>query len=236
VLSSRLAKTLDRCNIASGLVTVQSLSRARQQAPKLRDSLTVAARIERLPRLRLRLMNLVLIGLRGAGKTTVGQLLAERTGWPFLDTDVLIQGRSGETIKEIFTRGGEVLFRKLEAEAVRECAARDRVVIACGGGAVLDPRNVRALQANGFVVHLTAEAEELWRRVAMDSRSAETRPVLLAAAKSGLDELRELARARAAAYAQARHVEVPAGGRTPAEVAAAVLALFETRRCAKEER
>jgi len=171
-------------------------------------------------------MNLVLVGMRGSGKTTVGRLVAGRLGWSFLDTDVLIQERRGETIREIFAQGGEGLFRKLEAETVRECASRHQTVIACGGGVVLDPRNVQALRAKGLVVHLTADPEELWRRVSGDAASTQTRPTLLPGAKSGLDELRELARARATAYAQARHAEVPVGGRTPAEVAEAVMALL----------
>lgn len=174
-------------------------------------------------------MNLVLIGLRGSGKTTVGRLLAAKLEWPFLDTDVMVQERAGRTISELFAQGGESLFRKLEGAVVRECAARDRSVIACGGGVVLDARNVAALRANGFVVHLTAEAEELWRRVAGDGTSAQTRPTLLPGAKSGLEELKELARTRATAYAQARHAEAPVGRLTPAEAAAAVLALLETR-------
>ncbi|MGD0090558.1 MAG: shikimate kinase [Planctomycetota bacterium] len=175
-------------------------------------------------------MNLVLVGMRGSGKTTVGRLLAAKLGWPFLDTDVLIQERQGTTISAIFARGGETLFRKLEAEMVQECAAGDKTVIACGGGAILDPRNVQALRANGLVVNLTADAEELWRRVSGDAATAQTRPTLLAGAKSGLDELKELARARATAYAQARHVAVPVGGRTPEEVAEAVVALLSEPR------
>jgi shikimate kinase len=171
-------------------------------------------------------MNVVLIGLRGAGKTTVGRLVAARLQWRYLDTDAVIQERAGETISAIFARGGERLFRSLEADAVRDSAANDRVVLSCGGGVVLDPRNVEALRRNGLVVHLIADPEELWRRVSADASSAQTRPTLIAAAKSGVEELRELARARAGAYAQARHAELPVGGRTPDQVADAVLELM----------
>ena len=174
-------------------------------------------------------MNVVLIGLRGTGKSTVGRLVAARLQWGYLDTDTLVQERAGETIREIFGRGGEPLFRSLEAAAVRDCAAHDRVVLSCGGGVVLDPQNVEALRRNGLVLHLTADPEELWRRVSGDAATLETRPTLIAAATSGVEELRELARARAGAYAQARHAELPVGGRTPEQVADAVLELIRAR-------
>lgn len=174
-------------------------------------------------------MNLVLIGLRGSGKTTVGRLVAERLGWRLLDTDTLVQERSRKTIRELFVQGGESLFRELEALVVRDCAAQDRTVVACGGGVVLDPRNVAALRGNGFVVHLTADPVELYARISGDASSAQTRPALLPQARSGLDELKELALVRAAAYAQARHAEVPVGGRTPEEIADTVVALLEAR-------
>lgn len=172
-------------------------------------------------------MNIVLIGLRGSGKTTVGRLLAERLKRPFLDSDIVLQEKAGETISAIFARGGEKLFRSMELQTVAECAANDNVIIACGGGVVLDPRNVATLRANGFVIHLTAEPEELYKRITADASSATTRPSLLAGAKSGLDEMKEIARARAAAYAQARHAEVPVADRTPDDIAAAVIELVK---------
>ncbi len=172
-------------------------------------------------------MKLVLIGLRGSGKTTVGQLLAARLGWPFLDTDQLLQQRAGRTIRELFDEGGESLFRRIEADAVQDCARRDRVVLATGGGAILNPQSAAALKANGLVVHLSASAEELWRRVNADQHSRETRPQLVTAAQSGLDEMRNLMSARAAIYAAVRDAEVSVEGRAPAGVCADILKLLE---------
>ena len=171
-------------------------------------------------------MKVVLIGLRGSGKSTVGHLLAERLKWPFFDTDVLIQERAGMSVREVIEKNGEAHFRKIEAEVVRECARHDRAVIATGGGAILDPDNVSALRLNGFVVHLTASPHELWRRVEQDKASEYSRPQLLPDAGSGLAEMEKLMHARAAAYQQARHVEVTVENRTPAEVAGTVIGLM----------
>ena len=95
-------------------------------------------------------MNLVLIGLRGTGKSTVGRLLAERLQRPFFDTDTLVQQRAGKTIREIFEQDGEAAFRALESAVVRECAQQRNAVLATGGGAVLDPQNTAALRAGRF--------------------------------------------------------------------------------------
>ena len=171
-------------------------------------------------------MNLVLIGLRGSGKSTVGRILAERLQWGFCDTDELVQSKAGMTIRELFEKSGEGGFRQLESDAVRACAAADHAVIATGGGAILDPTNVVALRLRGFVVHLTADPSELWRRIVQDKSSMESRPKLSVNSESGIDELKRLMRARAGAYAQARDAEVSVENRSPDEIADAVMLLM----------
>lgn len=173
------------------------------------------------------LVNLVLIGLRGTGKSTVGLVLSQRLEWPLFDSDAIVQERAGATIRELFEQGGEALFRQWEAEIVQEVAGRDKAVIACGGGAILDLRSVAALKGNGFVAHLSASPAELWRRISLDRASGETRPRLDASARSGLEELQRLMLARAAAYADARDVEVDVEARSPDEVADAILVLMK---------
>ena len=116
-------------------------------------------------------MNLVLIGYRGSGKGTVGRLLADRLGRPFVDTDALIEQAEGASVREIFSDRGEPAFREAEARIVRQVAALDEQVIAVGGGAVLRRENVELLRANGWLVWLRAEAEELHRRIQADRNS-----------------------------------------------------------------
>jgi shikimate kinase len=175
-------------------------------------------------------MKLVLIGLRGTGKSTVGRILAQRLKWDYFDTDVLVEERAQMSIKELFAKHGEPFFRKLESEIVRECAQKDKVVIATGGGAILDRQNVDALKDNGFVIHLTANPSELWHRISQDPNTKKNRPPLLQNAESGIDELKKLMLARSAAYAHARDVEVTVEDRSPDEVADAALLLLKTHR------
>lgn len=115
-------------------------------------------------------MNVTLMGFMGSGKTTVGRLLADRLGWDFVDTDHLIEVRTGQSIPEIFAQEGEEGFRRREAEIVREVARGARQVIATGGGTILDPANRLALRLSGVVVHLKASPEVLWRRVSQSDR------------------------------------------------------------------
>src|SRR5689334_6272521 len=106
--------------------------------------------------------HLALVGLMGAGKTTVGRRCATRLDRPFVDTDDVIATAAGQSIPEIFASGGEAHFRELERAAIADvCASPAALVIACGGGAVLDPENRRALRASGVVVWLRAPAEIL---------------------------------------------------------------------------
>jgi shikimate kinase len=174
-------------------------------------------------------MKVILIGLRGTGKTVCGQLLAQRLGWAFFDTDEAIQERAGRSIRDIFAQDGEPGFRRLEAEVVRHAAKLDKAVVATGGGAVLDPANVAALREGSFVVHLSAGPEELARRILADPASAAQRPPLVKGAGEPVDEMRRLLLSRAAAYRAARDAEVVVEGRTPEQVAGAILVLMRAR-------
>ena len=118
--------------------------------------------------------NLFLVGLMGAGKTTVGRALAKRLGKTFHDSDREIEARTGVRVAHIFEIEGEDGFRKREAEAIDRLTALDDIVLATGGGAVLDPVNRERLRSRGFVVYLHAQPRELWQR----TRHDRTRPLL----------------------------------------------------------
>ncbi len=151
-------------------------------------------------------MNIVLIGYRGSGKSTIGRGLAARLGLGFVDTDELVVSRSGKSIRELFELVGESGFRDLETAAVQEAAARDDMVISAGGGAVLRRENVTMLKRNARVVWLSAPAEVLFARIQADSQTAATRPNLTA--RGGLDEVRRLLADRAPLYASLADVVV----------------------------
>src|SRR5579884_383242 len=107
---------------------------------------------------------IVLVGLSGSGKSAVARLVARRLGWDVVDTDDLIAAEDGRTIPRIFAEAGENVFRALERQAVARAAAAARVVIATGGGAVLDPVNRALLWRDAFVVHLEAQPRTLAAR------------------------------------------------------------------------
>ena len=110
--------------------------------------------------------NVYLVGLMGAGKTTVGRLLAERTGRPFLDSDQAIERDTGRTVAEIFATDGEAAFRSLETQVLRDMLDRDEpAVIAAAGGTVLDATNRARMRARGTVVWLRVDPALLPERV-----------------------------------------------------------------------
>lgn len=118
--------------------------------------------------------NLVLIGLMGAGKTSVGRHLAQHLGWEFLDTDHVLEQRCGADIPWIFDIEGEAGFRRRETEVLEDLCQYENTVIATGGGIVLSERNRSLLKTCGTVVYLSATPEQLYARVAHDTH----RPLL----------------------------------------------------------
>jgi shikimate kinase len=118
--------------------------------------------------------NLALIGFMGAGKTSVGRLVADLLHFDFLDTDELIQAHTGRTIADIFARDGEPAFRELERQVVHELAARKKTVIATGGGLPTNAENLAALKTFALVVCLWTAPGKIWERVRHQSH----RPLL----------------------------------------------------------
>jgi shikimate kinase len=174
-------------------------------------------------------MNIVLVGLRGSGKTSVGRILADRLGWPFLDTDAEVEREAGRSIRDIFEEDGENRFRDIEERVVRRVSERDGTVIATGGGVVLRSANVEALRKNGFVAHLDAPPETLVERIAGDSSTPSRRPPLLPG-NDDATEMRRLAEARAPLYAAARDMVLDTSRLSPEEAAEAILKEMERRK------
>ncbi|MDR7539066.1 MAG: 3-dehydroquinate synthase [Armatimonadota bacterium] len=143
------------------------------------------------------LPSVILVGMPGSGKTHVGRLLAGRLGWTFVDTDALVEQRTGRSIQEIFSAQGEEAFRTAERAAVREAVRVRPAVIATGGGVLAERRNREALRNSGMLVYLRADPPILLDRI---SRDGVARP-LLAGDPEG--RLRALLAARAPLYEQA---------------------------------
>jgi len=118
--------------------------------------------------------SIVLIGMMGAGKTTVGRMLASDIGFEFIDADRELEERSGVTIPTIFEIEGEAGFRRREAAILDELSQRSRIVLATGGGAVLDAETRERLHERGLVIYLRASADEVFRRTRRDK----SRPLL----------------------------------------------------------
>ena len=161
---------------------------------------------------------LILAGFMGAGKTTVGQLCAQRLGYDFIDADELIVQREGMSIPRIFELKGEACFRRVEAALVQELIQRRRAVIATGGGMIVGETNRRALMGAGVCICLTAAPGAILQRV-----DASTRPML----RGGEPEQRiaALLKERAPAYREL-HYAIDTTARMPQQVAECALAIF----------
>jgi shikimate kinase/3-dehydroquinate synthase len=162
----------------------------------------------------------VLYGFMGAGKTAVGEELGRRLGWPVLDTDRMVEERAGKAVARVFDEDGEAHFRRLEREAIEDACRVRPAVVACGGGAVLDPQNAALLRSCGHMVWLRASLEPLVARAASADR-----PLLRGDARSRAAALLE---ARTPRYAALADVVVDTDGLDVRQVADRVLqALLE---------
>ena len=163
-------------------------------------------------------MNVAIFGFMGVGKSSVGRLVAEALGMEFVDLDETIVADAGKGIPEIFEERGERGFRELEKEATRRVAARDGVVIACGGGTVLDEDNLGALRRNSRMILLTADPETILRRVETDG---DTRPLLSAEEK--VEPIARLLGERMPRYIEAADKAVDTSGKPQAQVAREII-------------
>jgi shikimate kinase len=152
--------------------------------------------------------SIFLVGMMGAGKTSVGRLLAQHLDKRFVDADQVIEARTGVRIPVIFEIEGEEGFRSREAGIVDELTRQDDIVLATGGGAVLRPENRAALHGRGTVVYLRASVDELWHR----TRHDRNRPLLQTADPRG--RLAALLAAREPLYEEVAHVTVDTGSQS----------------------
>lgn len=152
---------------------------------------------------------IILIGMMGAGKTTVGRLLARAIDFDFVDSDRELEARSGVAVATIFELEGEAGFRRREAALIAELTQRRQVVLATGGGAVLMAGNRELLRQRGLVIYLHTNAEEIARRTAGDR----TRPLLNA--PDPRQRIAALLRERDPLYAQTAHLMFPSSASNP---------------------
>jgi shikimate kinase len=167
-------------------------------------------------------VRIVLIGPRGSGKTTIGHLLAENLGYPFIDTDRMVEAAEGMAIPAIFAERGELAFRAAESAAIR-ALPQDRGVVATGGGAVLLSDNVQALRSGSLTMFLDADATVLAARTA-----GSTRPPLTALSPEA--EAAAVRKERLPLYRGAADFCIDTGVLSPAEAVARIKAFVEERR------
>jgi shikimate kinase len=161
--------------------------------------------------------NIFLVGMMGAGKTTLGRTLARRLQRDFVDTDRLLVERTGVPVATIFEIEGEDGFRKRESGLLAELAERDESVIATGGGAVLLEENRDLMRAHGIVIYLRARLDSLWQRTRNDT----TRPLL--ATEDPRATLEHLLERRDPLYRAAAHIIVDTGAQSTSTLALRVM-------------
>jgi shikimate kinase len=169
--------------------------------------------------------NIILVGFMASGKSHVGRILSEQTGWPLVDADEEIVRRSGKPIQNIFDDDGEAGFRDLERLVIAELCAGRRRIISAGGGAFVDADNRRLMLAGGLVVCLSATPETIYSRLAEAEGGGEPVRPLLARNSTGNDQIEHIKRLlarRAGAYALAHHT-VATDALTPRQVAERIL-------------
>jgi shikimate kinase len=165
--------------------------------------------------------NIFLVGMMGAGKTTLGRALAQRTGLEFVDTDRVLVERTGVPVTTIFEIEGEDGFRRRESGILAELAERQGCVVATGGGAVLAAENRRTMRDSGTVIYLRARVESLWERTRHDT----TRPLL--ATPNPRATLAQMLEVRDPLYRDAAHLIVETGSQSASTLVNRVVAALK---------
>jgi len=159
-------------------------------------------------------MNIVLIGYRGTGKSSVARLLAARTKWPLVSTDLEIIKKAGMPVPDIIRKRGWDYFRNVESEICKQVGKKDRMIIDTGGGAVLRKENVESLRQRGRIFWLTAEVATVMERIKNNS----DRPSLTGK-KSYVEEVEEVLNERLPLYKAAADHMIATDDRTVEEIA-----------------
>lgn len=155
-------------------------------------------------------MIIYFVGMMGSGKSTVSKIFAEKTNYPFIDLDILIQEKAKKSIQEIFEGDGEKLFRELESETLEALSGED-AVIACGGGIVLKESNLKQLKS-GTVVYLKASIPKLIHRL----EKVNNRPLIKG--KNIEDELLSILDERGRLYTEAANIIIDVNDKTPEQI------------------
>src|SRR3990170_5346162 len=142
-------------------------------------------------------VNIILTGFMGSGKTEVGKRLAKRLGYTFIDTDLLIEEKTGKSISEIFSRDGELFFRDIETLILKELTGINKYVISTGGGIVTREENILHLRKIGFIIWLKASPETIFKRVNTETH----RPLLKV--DNPLEQIKKLMSQREQSYSEA---------------------------------
>jgi shikimate kinase len=172
------------------------------------------------------MVNIFLVGMPGAGKTTIGRTLAKRLNMTFADSDKELMARTGVSIATIFEIEGETGFRVRESVTLVELVQRVGLVLATGGGTVLAPENRRLLKENGTVIYLRATLEDLWQRTRRDVN----RPLLQT--EDPRATLETLLQTRDPLYSEVAHLIVDTGTQSVARLTTDILARLDQHQVA----
>ncbi|MCP4115188.1 MAG: shikimate kinase [Desulfobacteraceae bacterium] len=163
---------------------------------------------------------MILIGYRCTGKSETGRILADSLSLPFVDTDDLIEKTMKGSVADIVESKGWESFRKIESQILKGLLKTDGLVIATGGGIVLDEKNILAMKAGGTVVWLTAKIDTILDRMSKDPNTAGLRPALTSHCLE--DEVKETMAMRKPLYEKAAHMEIDTSNQDAAQVAAII--------------
>jgi shikimate kinase len=163
--------------------------------------------------------NIALIGFMAVGKSAVGKLLAEKTGKAFVEVDSLIEQKAGKSVSRIFKEEGEIVFREYEIEIIKEVSRQRNLVLACGGGVVLNTINIDRLKQESVLIWLTASIPSILERL---KKTGDTRPLLTG--KDRENQVRSLLIFRQPFYERAAEMQVDTSDQTIEQVADNILA------------